>query len=81
MGIWGPRDHFSLHGKREGRIFQPLHAKGDIKDETRMAELYWSRYPEIENNSIWGRNSQLGIRGPWDHYRYRGRFERKIWGK
>lgn len=81
MGIWGARDHYQQHGRREGRIFRPLPEPEDLNLEKELAEVYWKRYPEIENNSIWGRNGALGILGPRDYHTYRGRFQGKIWGK
>jgi hypothetical protein len=81
MGIWGPRDHYQLHGRREGRIFQPVEYPEDLTLEKELAEIYWNRYPEIEKNSIWGRNSQLGIVGPRDYHTHIGRFQQKVWGR
>lgn len=83
MGIWGPRDHYQLHGRREGRIFKGVEKPDnlDLNLEKELAELYWSRYPVIEKNSIWGRKSQLGILGPRDYHTHRGCFEGKVWGK
>lgn len=80
MGIWGPRDHYQQHGKKEGRIFQLIERPKDMNLETRLAEAYWGRYPEIKDDSVWGKSSPLGILGPRDHYKYHGRFEGKIWG-
>ncbi len=79
MGIFGPRDHFQQHGKREGRIFQPVFRPQDMVQETRLAQAYWRRYPEIKDHAIWGINSSMGILGPRDHHRFRGRHEGKIW--
>jgi hypothetical protein len=79
MGIWGPRDHYKQHGKREGRIFAPLHSPANLNLEARLAEKYWRDYPEIAKDSIWGRKGALGILGPRDHFRYRGRFQGKTW--
>ena len=80
-GIWGPRDHYQLHGRREGRIFEPVEQPEDLTLEKELAEIYWKRYPEIEKNSIWGRNSQLGILGPRDYHEHVGRFQNKLWGR
>lgn len=81
MGIRGPRDHYRLHGKREGRIFKPVLPAEDVDKERELAEIYWKRYPKIERSVIWGRNSPLGIHGPRDYQFHRGRFHGKIWGK
>lgn len=80
MGIWGPRDHFLLHGKREGRIFQPVIYPEDKESESELAEIYWNRYPDIRRSRAWGEHSALGIFGPRDHYTYIGRFEKRVWG-
>lgn len=80
MGIWGARDHFVQHGKREGRIFKPINYPENMENEKVLARAYWDRYPEIKKSDVWGSTSQLGILGPRDHYWYRGRFEGKKWG-
>lgn len=79
LGIWGARDHFNQHGRQEGRIFQPIPEIPDGAAEKKLAQSYWRRYPEIEQSSIWGRKSDLGITGPRDHYQHVGRFQGKIW--
>lgn len=80
MGVWGPRDHFIQHGKREGRIFKPVHQPENLETEEQLAEIYWQNYPEIRSSPIWGEKSSLGILGPRDHFRYFGRLQGKIWG-
>ncbi len=80
MGIFGPRDHFQQHGKREGRIFQPIFRSQDMIQEARLAKAYWRRYPEIKGHAIWGIDSPMGILGPRDHHQFRGQHEGKIWG-
>lgn len=80
MGIWGPRNHYEMHGRREGRIFQPVMIPQDLDRERELAEAYWSRYPEIRESTIWGEKSSLGILGPRDHYRYIGSQHGKVWG-
>ncbi len=80
MGIWGARDHYEIHGRSEGRIYQPVMIPEDRKQERALAEAYWNRYPEIRKSAIWGEKSGLGILGPRDHYRYVGIRQGKIWG-
>ncbi|KJS00939.1 MAG: hypothetical protein VR65_11135 [Desulfobulbaceae bacterium BRH_c16a] len=79
MGIWGPRDHFRKHGKREGRIFAPIIKAEDAASEKRLAESYWKRYPDVRNSSVWGKESDLQLLGPRDHFIHIGRFEGRIW--
>jgi len=79
MGIWGPRDHYQQNGKREGRIFAPFYQPENLALEAKLAEEYWRLYPDVRTHSIWGKESSLGILGPRDHYRYRGRFQKRIW--
>ncbi len=80
MGIWGPRDHYTMHGKREGRIYQLVLIPDDLDRERALAEAYWNRYPDIHQSSIWGEKSSLGILGPRDHYRYIGSQQGRLWG-
>ena len=80
MGIWGPRDHYRLHGQREGRIFEPLAIPPDLAAEKSLARAYWHRYPEVHHSSIWGEQSDLGILGPRDHYFYIGTPLGYVWG-
>lgn len=47
--------------------------------EKQSAEAYWKRYPEIADHWLWGKNGELGIRGPKDHYERFGKWEGRIW--
>lgn len=80
QNIRGPRKHFELFGKKEGRIFGPLPQPEDLQRETQLARAYWQRYPDIAQSTVWGENSQLGILGPRDHFKYLGRSQGKAWG-
>lgn len=80
LGIWGARDHFMQHGKREGRIFAPVVHPEDPEVEQKLADDYWRRYPEIRDSPIWGEKSAMGILGPRDHFYHLGRYEGKTWG-
>lgn len=80
LGIRGPRDHFRLHGRTEGRIFAPLLVPSDMAQEKELAMAYWQRYPEVRKSAVWGEGSDLQFLGPRDHYTYIGRFEGRIWG-
>jgi len=80
MGIYGAREHYLQHGQREGRVFAPLHVPDDLAFEQRLAEAYWSRYPEIAENSVWGRQGSLGVLGPRDYYLHYGRHRGHFWG-
>ncbi len=80
LSIWGPRDHYTIHGRKEGRIFAPLSYPKDLKMEAELARVYWIRYPDIADSAVWGRLSQLGILGPRDHFKYVGQRQGKVWG-
>jgi hypothetical protein len=80
MGIRGPRDHYSQHGKREGRIFAPVIEPEDLAQEKELAETYWRRYPDIRASAIWGDGSDLGILGPRDYHTHIGRHQGRLWG-
>lgn len=80
MGVYGAREHFKQHGKREGRIFAPIIIPDDLAYERQLAEAYWLRYPDVEKSAIWGRDGALGILGPRDHYHYFGRHLNHRWG-
>lgn len=80
LSIWGPRDHYKIHGKKEGRIFGPVSYPKDLQLEAKLAQAYWKRYPDIAASEVWGRNSQLGILGPRDHFKYIGKGQGRVWG-
>lgn len=80
MGIFGAREHYKQHGKREGRIYAPVHIPGDMAHEQQLAEAYWQRYPEIAKSDVWGRGGTLGVLGPRDYYYHYGRFRGHKWG-
>lgn len=52
----------------------------DAAEEARLAELYWSRYPDIASNSQYGRTGRLGVRGAREHFRIHGEKEGRAWG-
>jgi len=79
-GIFGARNHYRQHGKREGRIYGPTPEVADLAAEKLLAEAYWNRYPDIAASVVWGKSSNLGVLGPRDHYRYVGTYEGRIWG-
>jgi len=81
LGIQGPADHYRLHGRREGRIYARVIRPKDMELEKKLAELYWQRNPEVARSQIWGRTSSLGILGPRDHYRFRGKRQGLQWGQ
>lgn len=80
MGIWGPRDHYRQHGRREGRIFRPLAEALDPEAEKILAGAYWDRYPDVRVSPIWGEHSDLGILGPRDHFIHIGKALGRTWG-
>jgi hypothetical protein len=80
MGIWGARDHYQQHGRREGRIFQPVLEPEDPELERQLAEAYWRRYPDIRDHLLWGEDSSLGFLGPRDYHIHVGRQQGRVWG-
>lgn len=80
LNIWGARDHYTIHGRKEGRIFAPLSYPENLKLEAELAKAYWKRYPDIAKSTVWGSQSQLGILGPRDHFKYMGHRQGKVWG-
>lgn len=80
MGIYGAREHYQQHGKREGRIFAPIIIPDDLDYEKQLAEAYWQRYPDVEKSTIWGRGGSLGILGPRDYHHHYGRHLNHRWG-
>jgi hypothetical protein len=80
MGIYGAGEHYQQHGRREGRIFAPIHTPEDPAFEQQLAEAYWQRYPDVAASNVWGRAGTLGILGPRDYYTYYGRFLGHSWG-
>jgi hypothetical protein len=79
-GIFGARDHYNLHGRREGRVYGPTPTVTDLEREKVLAESYWNRYPDVAESGVWGRKSSLGVLGPRDHYRYVGKYLGNTWG-
>lgn len=80
MGIYGAREHYKQHGRREGRIFAIIPTPEDLALEQQLAEAYWQRYPEVGRSTIWGRTGALGILGARDYHYYYGRFRGHKWG-
>lgn len=81
LGVKGPADHYRHHGRREGRIYARVARPEDEDLESRLAEAYWQRNPDIAKSKIWGRQSSLGILGPRDHYRFYGNRQGRKWGE
>lgn len=52
----------------------------DYEMEKKLAEAYWSRYPDVRKDRLWGQGGTMGIRGPRDHFRLHGKREGRIWG-
>jgi len=52
------------------------------EQQRRLAEAYWSRYPDIRTHHYFGEDGPLGVNGAWEHYRQHGRFEgRMFWSE
>lgn len=80
MGIYGAREHYRQYGRSEGRIFGDILKPEDMSAERTFAEAYWERYQDVAKSRVWGRDGNLGILGPRDHFRYIGQRQGKIWG-
>lgn len=80
LGVAGAAKHFSSYGKREGRILARLPEADPTEHEQALAEAYWQRYPDVEQSPVWGRQGTLGLLGPRDHYRHRGKKQGRVWG-
>ena len=81
LGEKGPAEHYRLYGKKEGRILAPVVIPEDMELEKRLAEIYWQRYPKVEESPLWGRLGFLGVLGPRDHYLQRGKAKSYRWGE
>lgn len=50
------------------------------EQQRRLAEAYWTRYPDIRTHHYFGEEGPLGVNGAWEHYQQHGRFEgRMFW--
>lgn len=45
----------------------------DKKRERRLAEAYWSRYPDVRDDWYFGQNGRLGVYGARVHYERHGK--------
>lgn len=50
-------------------------------EDSRLAERYWQRYPDIAGDAYFGRSGPGGPSGARDHYERHGRREGRIWGE
>ena len=50
----------------------------DFQAEKVLAEAYWLRYPDIREDSSYGKNGSMGIFGPRAHYEQHGKGEQRI---
>ena len=51
----------------------------DLLAERMLAEAYWSRYPDVAADAVFGRTGKMGIYGAREHYQRHGRHEGRIW--
>lgn len=69
-------------GEQERRSWLIAQTRGDVRDpleEARLAEAYWSRYPDVAANARFGRHGKLGSAGAREHFRLHGRKEGRVW--
>jgi len=68
---------------REQRAYidRVLHeSKLDPDEERRLADLYWSRYPDVAADANFGRAGAMGVLGAREHFNRHGRREGRVWG-
>lgn len=73
-----------LTGPDAGSVTAPAERVMDdsaqAEQRRRLAEDYWTRYPDIGGHHYFGKDGPLGINGAWEHYRQHGRHEgRTFW--
>jgi hypothetical protein len=54
--------------------------KIDETEERNLAEIYWTRYPDVAGNPYFGRGGLFGVFGAREHYERAGREESREWG-
>lgn len=67
---------------RAERIFVEAYLRDhapDLEQERRLAEAYWSRYPHVRADDVFG-PAGMGIAGARAHYERHGRQEGLRWG-
>lgn len=52
----------------------------DPTQEADLAEAYWTRYPDVAADALYGRSGTLKVLGAREHYRQHGRREGRLWG-
>lgn len=83
--FWDGARHSPLFSpaERDRRVWLSGQVRGDGRDmaeEGRLAEVYWTRYPDVAADPHYGRTSRLGVSGAREHYNQHGRKEGRIWG-
>ncbi len=53
--------------------------KLDERREVKLAEIYWTRYPDVAQDSNFGRSGKLGSWGAREHFKRHGAREGRIW--
>ena len=65
------------------RVVLNKHARSDQVDlmrETRFAQAYWVRNPDVAAHAFFGAKGALGTFGAREHYDRHGRLEGRRWG-
>lgn len=55
-------------------------AEIDMAAEAKLAEAYWTRYPDVAASAQYGEGGRLGAMGAREHFNRHGRREGRIWG-
>lgn len=53
----------------------------NMVEEQLLAETYWKRYPDVGQDSHFGKNGTMGIFGARAHFDQHGKREGRLWGK
>ena len=71
-----------LRDEKTGEMLRVLARAADIDTaaEEKLARAYWSRYPDVAANPLYGENGKMGVLGAREHYMQHGRREGRIWG-
>ena len=69
-----------LPGKHSPASLSEVSGDSASAEESALARAYWQRYPDVGQDSYFGINGVMGIRGARAHYQQHGRLEGRVWG-